>query len=627
VSTEHDDFLPIFLDEAFGRIDTMLDLLAAEEAGTAETVTVLLREAHTLKGAAGIVGLGEVQQIAHAMEEVLAAARETGAGLDPASTAVVKRQVDALRRRLDEAAAAKTDGAPEPEQASTQAGSGSIAQGSLRVRSDKVDRLLDLVGETVLHHRRLEHLLGSTESAGDLDLGEHVLGALQDAALQLRMIPLSSILNPLKRAMGELSASDGKQAELVPIGLDTELDRVLLEGLTDSLLHVVRNALAHGIETPEQRTAAGKPPAGRIELRAEQRDGAVEITVRDDGRGVAPELLAQASGGAALASLLSRPGLSTNGRVTELAGRGVGMDAVCRYVESLGGAVLVSSEPGAGTEVTLRLPLTLVLLDVLLFERGRSVLGVPLGVVQEAVVADVQTLGGLRRVTVREQTFPFADLADVLDADSAPLPQRPLALILSVDEQKIALGCDRLIGEEQVVLKSLDIFGSAVPGYLGGAILGDSSIALILDPRFLVSAPRTFTSRAARPEQRSGEPKLLVVEDSFTIRELQRSILEAAGYRVTTARDGAEALRLLDAEPDVAMVITDIEMPELDGFGLIEAIRRDERRSSLPVMVVSSLDDPATRERGAAVGADSYVVKSAYDQRALLETVEQLVGR
>ena len=176
MSTEHDDFLPIFLDEAFGRIDTMLDLLAAEEAGTAETVTVLLREAHTLKGAAGIVGLGEVQQIAHAMEEVLAAARETGAGLDPASTAVVKRQVDALRRRLDEAAAAKTDGAPEPEQASTQAGSGSIAQGSLRVRSDKVDRLSsdieDRLQLVIFAQARLEPflLLRAKRSSGtDLD--------------------------------------------------------------------------------------------------------------------------------------------------------------------------------------------------------------------------------------------------------------------------------------------------------------------------------------------------------------------------------------------------------------------------------------------------------------------------
>lgn len=628
----HDDFLLVFLDEAFGRVDTMLDLLADGDSGADETVTVLLREAHTLKGAAGIVGLGEVQQIAHAMEEILAPARESGAGLDEASAQIVKRQVDALRHRLETAAAGAEDSS-DPERPAARASNGPVGPSSLRVRSEKVDRLLDLVGETVLHQRRLEHALGASDAKGsgersiDVDLGEHALSALQSAALQLRMIPLSSILSPLKRAMRELSASDGKSAELVPIGLDTELDRVLLEGLTDSLLHVVRNALAHGIETPDERLAAGKPVTGRIELRAEQRDGAVEITVRDDGRGVAPDLLAQARGGEALAGLLSRPGLSTNGGVTELAGRGVGMEAVCRYVESLGGAVLVKSEPGAGTEVALRLPLTLVLLDVLLFERGRNVFGVPLGAVQEAVVADVQTLGGQRRVTVREQTFSFADLADALGADAPPLPVRPLALILSVDGHRVALGCDRLLGEEQVVVKSLELFGSGVSGYLGGAILGDSRIALILDPRFLASAPATFTPRAARPDTAPTEPKLLVVEDSFTIRELQRSILEAAGYRVASARDGAEALRVLDAEPDVAMVITDIEMPELDGFGLIEAIRRDERRSSLPVMVVSSLDDPETRRRGAAVGADSYVVKSAYDQRALLETVERLVGR
>jgi CheY-like chemotaxis protein len=351
----------------------------------------------------------------------------------------------------------------------------------------------------------------------------------------------------------------------------------------------------------------------------------VAVVVADDGRGLPAETFRQARvAGASLVDILTAPGFSTAAEVSELAGRGVGLDAVRRAVEGYGGTMSIESELDLGTTTTLLVPLTLALLDVLLVTRGGHPFGVPLPVVEEAVAIDrIYSLAGSPRVELRGESLPVVDLADPVGVTSAAA-HRPPAVIISTSGRRVALLCDALIGEQEVVVKSLGPLLSPLRGYLGAAILGDGRIALLLDPATLVHASRPVPLAPAAPPPRR-QPKVLVVEDSLPVRELERSILEAAGYRVVTAGDGREALRRLEEDRDVGLVLTDVEMPELDGLQLVRAIRADERHTALPVIIVAARGDDAGRRAGLEAGADAYLPKHSFDQQALLDTIGQLV--
>jgi two-component system, chemotaxis family, sensor kinase CheA len=653
MSVPDTEFLEIFRDEARGRLDRIVDTLLALENGSAaaDAVDSLFRDTHTIKGAAGMVGVGEVAALAHLMEELLADARHKGA-LPPALIEPLLRASDALRRHVE------GDGEPNDallaELTAAQAGNGSAAEPhqpppaatrvapsegrSVRVPAEKIDTLLDLVGETVLHRRRLEHELRAAGGNGDrrlvsdeLDLGERLLDDLKSAAIGMRTLPLSSIVTPLPRAVRDLAAETGKEVELVVVGAETELDRAILEGLTDPLVHLLRNSIAHGIEAPGDRERAGKPARGRLELRAEQRGGDVEVTVADDGRGVSEATLAEARRTGSLTEVLTQAGFSTAQEVSGIAGRGVGLDAVKEQVESLGGSIELRSRPGLGTEAILRLPLALALIQVLLVERAGNVYGFPLASVEEAIsLGGTLALAGRPAIEHRGSSIPLADLADLVGAPAAAHSAHAPVVVLTASGRRVAAVCDALLGKEEVVVKSLGPLLSSLPTYLGAAILGDGRIALLVDPALLVRAAAQRPGAAANGAPLAAEPsspKVLVVEDSLTIRELQRSILEAAGYRVQTARDGRDALTHIDHDDGIDLVVTDVEMPEMDGIELTQAIRAHATRSALPVVIVTSLDQDDDRRRGIDAGADAYMVKRKFDQHDLLETVERLVGR
>ncbi len=652
------EFLEIFRDEARERLDRIVSTLLALEQGDAraDAVDDLFRDTHTIKGAAGMVGLDDVRELAHSMEDVLGAAREQAlfqqSLVDP-----LLRTADALRRHVEgtrepvaplvaelrdalaglgaDAVAAEAPAADTAEPVERRTG----RRRSIRVAPEKIDTLLDLVGETVLHRRRLEHALDGDASASrvvadELDHGAHLLGGLKDAAIGMRTLPLSSIVGPLPRAVRDLAAESGKEAELVVVGAETELDRGILEGLSELVVHLLRNAIAHGLETPSERERRGKPRRGRLELRAEQRGSVVEVTVADDGRGVSGETLAEAAR-SSLVDVLARPGFSTATEVSALSGRGVGLDAVKQHVEAVGGALDIRSDTGQGTEVVMRLPLALALLDVLLVERAGSAYGLPLASIEEAMaLGETMSLGGKTALELRGHTVPLADLAALVGA-SAPAPAgRSPVVVVNASGNRVAVVCDRLLGKEEVVVKSLGPLLRSLTMYLGAAILGDGRIALLIDPAALLQA-----AEVRRPVQDAllrgavdvaGDtepPKVLVVEDSLAVRELQRGILEAGGYRVETARDGREALERLGRDESIELVLTDVEMPEMDGIELTKAIRADPARSGLPVVIVTSLGDDADRQRGVDAGADAYMVKRSFDQQALLETVERLTGR
>jgi two-component system, chemotaxis family, sensor kinase CheA len=654
-------------------------------------IDLLFRNVHTIKGTAGMFGLHDVTAVAHAVEDILAVLRQRGTFppelVDPLlhATSVVRARVngddvptDALIGELaaglagleqagpaDEAIPAvaaprrpaDVTGQPDhpghpgqpdhPGQLDHAGQSGQPArteaapspgpipvpeQRSVRVAPAKIDHLLDVIGEAIQDGRRLVHALGTEADLPEgvidvLGASARTLDELKDTAIRMRTLPLAVIAGPLPRAVRDMARSTGKDVEFTVSGAETELDRVILESLAEPLTHLLRNAVAHGIEQPTDRERAGKPLRGRIELRATPRGGLVEIVIADDGRGVSPEVAERARKEGSLTDVLAHAGYSTAEEVTELAGRGVGLDAVKSYAQSLGGAFEIRSQPGEGMEVILLLPLALALLDVLLFERGGAVFGVPLAAVEEVVgVYQTATIQGRLSLDVRGRPLPATDVAVLLGAQAPPLGNRPHALVIAVPGRRVGVVCDALLGEEEVVVKPLGPLLAGAGGYLGAAILGDGRVALLAEPAALTRGRPDGVVRPA-PEPAPEAPRILVVEDSFTVRELQRSILETAGYQVVTARDGTEALRVVGRDPAIALVITDLEMPELDGLELTRAIRADQARSSLPVVIVTSHGSEEDQRKGIAAGADAYMAKRNFDQQALLATVERLVGR
>jgi two-component system chemotaxis sensor kinase CheA len=501
----------------------------------------------------------------------------------------------------------------------------------LRVSAEKIDSLLNLVGEVVTDRRALAHALGDLAAPQEvidvLASGDRTLEQLKDVSIRMRTLPLRIIAGPLPRTVRDMARQAGKDVELTVTGTDTELDRVILESLPEPLTHLLRNAVSHGIETPPARAAAGKPERGLIELRAEPRGSQVEIAVRDDGQGVSAQVADEARREGSLTEVLCRAGYSTAGEVTGLAGRGVGMNAIKTYVESLGGSLEIRSTPGLGTEVSLLLPLAVALLEVLLFERDNAVFGVPLAAVEEVLPGQPEhALGGVPCLDVRGRVIPVTDFAGAVGATARPLAGHAPALHISAGGSRAVVSCDALIGQQEVVVKSLGPLLAGITGYLGAAVLGDGRIALLVEPSFIASR-RHRPAAAPEPAREPAAAKILVAEDSFTVRELQRTILQAAGYQVVTARDGREALLVLHRDTDIALVMTDLEMPELNGLELTKSIRADPARSSLPVVIVTSHASDEDRRLGIDAGADAYMAKRSFDQHALLATVERLVGR
>ncbi len=517
--------------------------------------------------------------------------------------------------------------------------------------------MLDLVGEVVLNHRRLAHSVGAVAGLPEdverrLSAEQQLLGELTDSAVRMRTLPVSAITGPLPRAIRDIAQAAGKQVEFIVTGGDTELDRAILESLAEPLTHLLRNAVSHGIEPPGDRVRAGKPACGRLELRAVPRGSLVEISVIDDGRGIAPGTAEEAEREGSLTDVLARPGYSTAAEVTHLAGRGVGMDAVQAYARSVGGTLEVHSQPGQGLAATLVLPLALSQLEVLLLRRGPEVYGLPVAAVDEVLlVTETRSVQGQRTVPVRGHPVPLADIAVVLGLTAPPLPPQPAAVIVSAGGRRVAIECDLLIGAEEVVVKPLGPLAQA-DGCLGATILGDGRVALLIEPGLFTrrggagaltappaqpaaapangAAPATPPARdpstepAAEPGARQPD-KILVVEDSFTVRELQRSIFEAAGYRVATAEDGHDALAVLHRDPEIALVVSDLDMPGLDGLGLTRAVRADPDRSALPVIIVTARGTEQVRQQGLAAGANAFMAKAQFDQRELLATVGRLV--
>ncbi|MCE9671004.1 response regulator [Myxococcus stipitatus] len=493
-------------------------------------------------------------------------------------------------------------------------------------------------GEAPLRRAESELARVARELAADRRALGNVATALDDEVRRARTLPFVEGCAGLERAARDVARAEGRQVRLEIHGGALELDRSLLQSLREPLLHLVRNAVAHGLESPEERRRAGKPEEGRVTLSARLRGSRVEVRVEDDGRGLDLGALRERArvrglevpeDDADVARLAFRPGLSTSERVTEVAGRGVGLDVVRAEVEALRGTVEVSSREGQGARFTLDVPLTLSTLRVLLVSAG----GQTLALASEGVARlvrlspkDVREVEGRPTWVAGDALVPLVSLADVLGLPAGPPRQRRGAVVLEAGTARAALVVDEVLAEQEALVRALGPRVRRARHVAAAAVLPDGRLSLLLNPASLVRAAggrpsgSLFPSTAARATRR----RIVLADDSPTTRALEQSILEGAGYDVVACADGAEAWERLQASGADALVL-DVEMPRMDGIALTEAVRASPRFGRLPIVLVTARGRPEDKARGLQAGASAYLVKSAFDPTSLLETLRRLL--
>lgn len=721
----------------------------------AGSLEACMRAAHSLKGAARIVGLDAGVKVAHVMEDCLVEAQEgrlllspehidallQGADIllglgTPAQPGAADPGIDTLVARLGalarglpvppsapapaQPAVTVTQAVAPPEQpvippaveppvappARAEAGE-PASEGRariLRVSAERLDHLLDISSKSLVEFQRIKPLgdslqrlkrlqatarraldvarealpkgavdaqaeamlLETRQALGECQqlLAQHMTDlddfgwqggqraqSLYDAALASRMRPFADVLAGQERMLRDLSRSLGKQVRFVVEGEGTQVDRDVLERLEAPLTHLLRNALDHGIETPERRVAQGKPAEGQILIRARHHAGMLLLELRDDGGGVDLEKLRRAVIERAFATeqtgeqlteeellaFLFLPGFSMRDQVTEVSGRGVGLDAVQHMVRQLRGGVRMQQRQGEGSTFHLEVPLTLSVVRSLVVEVGGEAYALPLAHIERMTrlqAEDIVQLEGRQHFWSEGQHVGLIAASQILQRPEGKPSDNGIPVVLIRDRDSLfGLVVERFIGERTLVVMPLDARLGKVQDVSAGALLDDGTPVLILDvedmlhsvAKLLGSGRLERVDRSARQLAGSKRKRVLVVDDSLTVRELERKLLLSRGYDVAVAVDGMDGWNALRAE-HFDLLITDIDMPRMDGIELVTLVRRDSRLQSLPVMVVSYKDREEDRRRGLDAGADYYLAKASFHDEALLDAVVDLVG-
>ncbi len=655
------DLLALFLDEATARLER-LARLAPTVAEDPEAAVSAQRELHALKGAARMMGLQEMAETCHRAEELAGRGGETvdAAGL----VALVDSLVSHVRRVAQEA------GAPEQEEAWEEVPARSVKEETaLRAPQRTIDRVTDLATTVrILSHRLagpvkdLRRLAGLAERGTREEDPRQVLAVLAatlqrlvdqlDASqvqmyraaqeqverlLELQMQPLEPTLLELARHARELARELEKDVEVKTAGGEVRLDRRIGTALFDSLLHLVRNAVDHGLETPEEREAAGKSPRGKLEITASQQGERVQVTVRDDGRGLDREAIARAAARAGAdpevvkslpaERLVLMPGFTTRESVSQVSGRGIGLDAVASTVRALGGEVHLHSAPGRGLTVTLDLPAA---------RRGRRVVvaamhdllfAVPVSRIRAYYVAeDVElsaeaSAGGWSPARVGDRLLPVV----LLGGEGQDAGANRLFIEVAGRDRSVLVGVQAVRGVEEVLTRTLPSRVRAGTLFEEAAVLGGGESVPVLTLGVLDGAALTGTARTGETARTARRLRILLVDDSPVTREMERRLLEDAGLFVEAVADASTALSRLATAP-FDCVVTDIEMPGMDGLELTRTIRGSERLSALPVVLVSTRNSAGDRLAGLEAGADAYIAKQEMKPGELAMLVRRLAG-
>ncbi|MBI1776728.1 MAG: response regulator [Proteobacteria bacterium] len=662
-------------------------LLSLEKAPpSGDLVPRLLRLAHTLKGAARVVKHREIADHAHAVEDALAPLRDSA---EPPP----RRTIDEVLRILDAAGACVADLALPGRAEGAAAAPPAVDPVLQSVRADIADmdallggvseaqvRLADVQEElnVIERMRRLVSLLLEQLAAPRVGIAEqpgngHALGRarslaedlhrlvdasgrgltggtdrlarelrqVREAAERLRLVPAGVLFNSLERTVRDAAETVGRSVAFESQGGDARLDAHVLGVAQDALVQMVRNAVAHGIESEAERRTAGKPIEGRVAVMIERRRTRVAFRCSDDGRGVDVEAVRRAAerkgmlaedtrtlGPEELLHLLLRGGISTSGAVTEVAGRGIGLDVVREAAARLGGEVSVRTEPGKGTELELVVPLSLSSLAAIIVEAAGQTIAIPLDAVRRTLriaAAEVTRTADSDFILYEGKAVPFVPLGHIF-GKRTNAPAASLALTALVVDGggggMVAVGVDRLRGFEDVVLRPLPDTAPADPLVAGASIDAQGNPQIVIDPQHLVDWAHRIEPPA--PPAEAARPPILVVDDSLTTRMLEQSILESAGYEVDLATSGEEAMDKAGRRR-YALFLVDIEMPGMDGFTFVERTRGDPHLRGVPALLVTSRSSAEDRRRGKEVGAHAFIVKSEFDQTALLDTIRELV--
>ncbi|MCJ8205096.1 hybrid sensor histidine kinase/response regulator [Pseudomonas sp. RGM2987] len=745
--------LELFSLEAEAQVQVLsTGLLALERDPTqAQYLESCMRAAHSLKGAARIVGVDAGVSVAHVMEDCLVGAQERRLVLSAEHIDALLRGTDLLTRiatpgndvgvpdidayvammtrlvdpeaaqipllaQTPEAAPATIETPVEPvrievpgavpdvpvEPAPRNRRITDSGERVLRVTAERLNSLLDLSSKSLVETQRLQpwlaamqrlkrqqsnglraleelnvHLkdhalsLQAQEALGDArrllaqtqqlladktaELDEFAWQAgqraqvLYDTALACRMRPFADVLSGQVRMVRDLGRSLGKQVRLEVEGEKTQVDRDVLEKLEAPLTHLLRNAVDHGIENPEQRVLTGKPAEGLIRLRASHQAGLLVLELADDGagvdlekvrrsvveRGLSPEHAAASLSEEELLTFLFLPGFSLRDKVTEVSGRGVGLDAVQHMVRQLRGAVVLEQTAGEGSRFHLEVPLTLSVVRSLVVEVGGEAYAFPLAHIErmcDLASEDIVQVEGRQHFWHEGRHVGLVAASQLLNRPATQNSGQTLKVVVIRERETIyGVAVERFIGERTLVVLPLDERLGKVQDISAGALLDDGSVVLIIDVEDLLRSVDKLLDtgrleRIARQNQaQTPRKRILVVDDSLTVRELQRKLLLNRGYDVAVAVDGMDGWNALRSE-DFDLLITDIDMPRMDGIELVSLLRRDNRLQSLPVMVVSYKDREEDRRRGLDAGADYYLAKASFHDDALLDAVVELIG-
>ena len=660
-------------------------VLELEKGASASAVVPrMLRLAHTLKGAARVVRQPEIADTAHRIEDALAPWRDAKAAVPHACIETVLAGLAEIAARV-----AGLPAAAEAEAAVATRARPDEAPLSLRADVADMDALLVGVAQTHAHVTQLRRSCGDASAARTLaqrlqmqlaprrarggarfgdgaaaqaartlsdelqlavhrieqDLSvsteriERELRQLRDAAEQLRLIPVATLFDTLERSARDVAQTLGKDVVFEGRGGDVRLDAPVLGVVQGALLQLVRNAVAHGIEAPGTREAAGKPRDGRVVVEVLRRGRQVVFRCVDDGAGIDLEAVrrgarrkglldaaAPAPDTAALLRLLLRGGLSTSSTVTEVSGRGVGLDVAREGAARLGGELSARTATGQGTTLELVVPLSVASLDALLVEATGSVVAVPLEALRCTLrlgPRDIARSAQGDTLVHEGQAIPYVALSRLLDGSAPVLPQHNVSVLIVAHAGRLAgIGVDRLREMATIVLRPAPELAPASALVAGVSLDIDGTPQLVLDAEAVVHAAQR--AGTAETQARVVLNPVLVIDDSPTTRMLEQSILESAGYVVHTATSGEEALERVRREP-YALFLVDVEMPGMDGFTFIEHVRADPASRDVPAMLVPSRASPADRQRGIDVGAQGYIVKSEFAQDEFLARVRQLV--
>lgn len=653
-----------------------------------EVIARLLRLAHTLKGASRVVKQPGIAEIAHSIEDAFAPYRDGQSAIPKDCTNQVLGLLDTIAAKV-----ASLDAQEAKLEKEKPRAAGDEVFETVRVEVDEMDAVLEGVSEAFVQlravRRELETLDGARQLAGNLldtmplqrkaeadgnrwagngskvramaeDLRAHLqrlarnlaagidqveaeFAQVRDATNRLRLLPAATVFPSLERAVRDAAQSLQKEVRFDSIGGSNRIDAHVLTVLRGALLHVVRNAVAHGIEHRQDRLAAKKAVAGHVELRVERSGTHVAFLCRDDGRGIDVEAVrrvairkglvaasdANSLGLEEAVKIIMKGGVTTTGAVDEVSGRGIGLDVVRETVAHLNGNVSIHSEPGKGTTLEISVPVSLSSLPALEVDAGGIIAALPLDAVKQTLrLADDDIARSAERdsIVFEGGVIPFLSLPRAVREKGADDRKRRYwsAIVVEGRSGTAAIGADRLLGTANVVVRPLPPLAVADMIVTGASLNAEGDPQLILDPNGLVTAASLGHGALAEKAAAKRAP-VLVIDDSLTTRMLEQSILESAGYEVEVATSGEEALEKARAK-QYGLFLVDVEMPGMDGFEFVSRTRADARLSAVPSILVTSRSSPEDRRRGEQAGARAYIVKGEFDQGYLLRMTRELFG-